>query len=205
MALGLRCTTFVPVSAKAATVERIRGYGATVIQGGAHWFEADLAARAFIESQPDAVYCPPFDHEVIVEGHSTIVPEILEQLAEQNAPPLGCIIASVGGGGLLAGILLGQQTSGINVPVLACETVGAGSLRLAMRASFATSPPIAKVERLAGITTIASTLGATAVSQQVVDLLVANKQVKSVTMEDPRAVAAIRTFVGTHWAPLPLA
>lgn len=60
----------------------------------------------------DRVYCPPFDHSKVVEGNSTIVKEILEQLAEQGASPLASIVASVGGGGLLAGILQGLSASG---------------------------------------------------------------------------------------------
>lgn len=54
MALGLRATVFVPTSTKPATVRRLEGYGAKVVQGGAHWSEADLGARALVASQAEA-------------------------------------------------------------------------------------------------------------------------------------------------------
>ncbi|KAK4703954.1 mRNA m6A methyltransferase catalytic subunit, partial [Phenoliferia sp. Uapishka_3] len=199
MALGLRCTIFVPLATKPWIVSRIEGYGAEVVKGGAHWFEADQGARKMVDEQKEAAYVPPFDHELVVEGNATIMPEIMDQLREQKAAPLAAVIASVGGGGLLAGILSGMQESDINVPVLACETSGAASFLLSHRASFATSLPRSKVERLPGITSIATTLGATAVSESVIDLLVAHPAgVVSVVMEDERTLPAIRQFTDDH-------
>ena len=60
------------------------------------------------------------------EGHSTIVDEVSAQL-HGLTPDL--VILSVGGGGLLNGVLTGMQRAGWGeVPVLAVETEGAHSL-----------------------------------------------------------------------------
>ena len=50
------------------------------------------------------VHIPPFDHPLIVDGHSSLVFEVEEQLIEHNASPLAAVICSAGGGGLLGGV-----------------------------------------------------------------------------------------------------
>lgn len=57
------------------------------------------------------VYVPPFDHPKVVEGHATMVVEVEEQLRKQGRKA-DAVICSVGGGGLLAGILTGLASSG---------------------------------------------------------------------------------------------
>jgi len=49
------------------------------------------------------VYCPPFDHQDVIEGNATLVYELREQM---DRPP-DAIISCVGGGGLIGGIFEG--------------------------------------------------------------------------------------------------
>jgi len=66
-------------------------------------------------------------------GNSTMVDEIKEQLGENVTP--GCFIVSVGGGGLLKGLLLGMERHGwAQVPVIAVETEGANCMQKALEA-----------------------------------------------------------------------
>ncbi|KAM0753706.1 tryptophan synthase beta subunit-like PLP-dependent enzyme [Meredithblackwellia eburnea MCA 4105] len=199
--LGVECTIFVPTSTKPEVIKRIEGYGAKVIQGGQHWFEADLQARKLVEKEKEAVYVPPFEHPLVVKGHATIIKEIADQLKEQGSTEAAGLICSVGGGGLLAGLLEGMQNSGgiLDVPVIACETAGAASLRASAQASFEAKPPAVKQIPLPAITTIASTLGATMVSRQAVESVLAHKPgVPSVVFEDERAVSCMRSFIDDH-------
>lgn len=67
------------------------------------------------------------------EGHSSIVDEVSAQLRGLT-PDL--VILSVGGGGLMNGVLTGMQRAGWTaVPVLAVETEGAHSLNACARAN----------------------------------------------------------------------
>ena len=50
----------------------------------------------------------PYEYRVLWDGVSTIVDEIAEQLPPDASPP-SAIVCSVGGGSLLAGILLGCE------------------------------------------------------------------------------------------------
>lgn len=54
-------------------------------------------------------YLPPFDHEMIMKGHSTMIGEMYKQWIEMGNSDIkpDAIICSVGGGGLLGGILEG--------------------------------------------------------------------------------------------------
>ena len=45
LALGTKCTIFVPTTAPDRVIAKLRVMGAEVVQGGAHWAEADKAAR----------------------------------------------------------------------------------------------------------------------------------------------------------------
>lgn len=71
--------------------------------------------------------CPPPSRE----GHTSIVKELKETLGEKP----GAIALSVGGGGLLCGVVQGLQEVGWgDVPVIAMETIGAHSFNAAITA-----------------------------------------------------------------------
>ncbi|KAK4862240.1 hypothetical protein LT330_003378 [Penicillium expansum] len=184
--LGCSCTVVVPLSAKPAMIEKIRAAGASdVIRHGASWFECDAYLRAnFIEnednkSDPSArnIYVPPFDHHEIWRGAGTLVDEMIEQLPPRhNMPgrtdtsssfPADAIVCSVGGGGLLNGIIEGLErhlpayqptTLSQKVRILAVETAGADSLAHSLRKGY--------LDPLPAITSQAITLGALSVAQQ---------------------------------------
>lgn len=108
-----------------------------------------------IASQPGASLIHPFDHPDIWlvhiynlhthklmncnlvrmnarYGHASIVEEVKDQL-HGLTPDL--IVVSVGGGGLMNGVLEGLHRVGwVSVPVLAMETQGADSLNACVKA-----------------------------------------------------------------------
>ena len=67
---------------------------------GDNWNAADALARQLVAEDSSAAYIPPYDHPLLWEGHSTLVDELVEEMAERPA----AIVASVGGGGLVCGI-----------------------------------------------------------------------------------------------------
>jgi L-serine/L-threonine ammonia-lyase len=69
-----------------------------------NWNEADTEARRHLSE--DAIYIHPFDGQDIWNGHATIIDELKEQM--KGVKP-GLVVCSVGGGGLLAGLILGLQ------------------------------------------------------------------------------------------------
>jgi L-serine/L-threonine ammonia-lyase len=83
----------------------------------------------FARSQ-QAVYIHPFDDPIVWSGHASMIREI----AEEGIRP-GAIVASVGGGGLLCGLVEGMHAMGwTDIPVVAVETEGAASFAASVQA-----------------------------------------------------------------------
>ncbi|TPG74141.1 pyridoxal-phosphate dependent enzyme [Pseudomonas arsenicoxydans] len=149
--LGLSACIVVPHTTPESTRARIRKTGAEVIVHGKVWDEANQRAIE-LSRGADTEYVPAFDHPVLWEGHSTLVDEVLEV-----CPQVDVIVTSVGGGGLLAGILTGLMRHGrTDCRIIACETEGAASFAAAMTAGH----PV----RLPRIDTVATSLGAAKVA-----------------------------------------
>lgn len=150
--LGLACSVVVPQSTKPVVITKLQTLGANVIVHGSIWNEADAYARAMIQRDPNVGYVPPYEHELLWTGHSTLVDEIYDAMSP------AAIIVSVGGGGLLCGVLEGlQRYDDTDCHVVAAETRGASS--------FAQSYEFGTLVRLETIDSIATSLGAVQVSE----------------------------------------
>ena len=193
VALGVRTMVVVPTTTAAAVVEAITAIGATVVVHGVVWDEANLEALRLC-AQPGAVYIPPFDHPAIWEGNATVIDEAVRQLAllrdavDSASESFDAIVCSVGGGGLLCGVLEGLHRNGLaQVPVLAVETAGAASYA----AALAAGTPV----RLDVISSVATSLGARQVAQAAVDWRLRH-HIISVVVSDADAVGACLRFAG---------
>ena len=45
---------------------------------GANWNEADELARSLVDADASAEYIPPYEHELLWQGHSSIIDEIAQ-------------------------------------------------------------------------------------------------------------------------------
>ncbi|CEP63338.1 uncharacterized protein LALA0_S08e00144g [Lachancea lanzarotensis] len=158
--MKLDCTVVVPKTAKPRMVEKIKSAGAVAIVYGEHWGLADQYLRDEVmakarESGLETLYVHPFDDEMIWEGHSTILEEILQQLEQQHIflSQIKGIVCSVGGGGLYSGVIKGLEKYNLAeaIPIVAVETEGSDVLSK----SLANGSPIVLEE----ISSIASSLG----------------------------------------------
>ena len=184
--LGRPSTVVVPLSTKPMMIAKIRAAGASeVVQEGKSWKEADAFLRETVmvkarERGEEAVYVPPFDHEDVWAGNQTVVREIREQMDGEEPAVLAC---SVGGGGLLCGVLQGVEEVGWqDTTVLALETLGADSLDQSLKAG--------EMVTLPAITTQATSLGAVRVAEGAFQLArkhEATGQLKSAVLTDGEA------------------
>jgi len=179
---GLPVDVFVPTTTMPMMAEKIRKQGAKVIVAGSNWNEADAHCKEALAKDIYARYIPPFDDPRIWEGHSTMVDEIKDQL-EGVVPDL--VVVSVGGGGLLCGVQIGlNRVRWSNVKVLGVETEGA--------ASFAAAKAAGKVVSLSSINTIASTLGALAVTPATLTLNPHIETLSAVVSDRQAVLGAVR-------------
>jgi threonine dehydratase len=96
-AAGVPCTVVVVETAPKSKLERMKALGATLIP-----VPYEIAWRALDERSFPGVggtFIHPFDDDDFIAGHGTMALEILE-----DAPDVAAVIASIGGGGLIAGV-----------------------------------------------------------------------------------------------------
>ena len=183
-ALDVPVTVVVPTTTGNRMRKMIAEAGATVHVAGDAWDEAHAAAITLAADTGGALL-HPFDPPDIWEGHSTMMTEVA---AEGLVP--SAVVVAVGGGGLLCGVLQGMRREGwTDVPVLAVETEGAASFSAAKQAGQSVTLP--------AITSLAVTLGAKRVCDEVLTLS-AHHPVHNVVVSDAAAVAACSAFLDDH-------
>ncbi|KAJ5170481.1 Tryptophan synthase beta subunit-like PLP-dependent enzymes superfamily [Penicillium coprophilum] len=186
--LGYPCTVVVPMGTKPLMLDKIRAAGAadvirhgeTFSEAGEYMREAIMKTSSGDDQDVIKIALHPFDNQPIWEGNSTIIDELETQLPPVTNPedkkayndralPLDAILCSVGGGGLLNGLVMGiekrrqkkQITSSSSKPspihLLAIETAGTDSLAAAIANKSLVSLP--------KITSQATSLGAVRVSE----------------------------------------
>ncbi|XP_051828810.1 L-serine dehydratase/L-threonine deaminase isoform X3 [Antechinus flavipes] len=181
--LGIPATIVVPNTTPPLTIQKLKGEGAMVKVVGETLAEAFELAKALAKNNPGWIYVPPFDDPLIWDGHTSIVKELKENLPGKP----GAIILSVGGGGLLCGVVQGLAEVGWkDVPIVAMETQGAHSFNAAIKAG--------KLVTLPKITSVAKALGVNTVAAQALKLA-QEYPIFSEVIADQDAVKAIEKFV----------
>jgi L-serine/L-threonine ammonia-lyase len=181
--LGLPVLVVVPESASEAAKAALAREEAQVIVHGASWSEANALALSHVT--PDDAFVHPFDDPGLWEGHATLVDEVVAAGLRPDA-----VVLSVGGGGLMCGVLEGLHRHGLNdVPVLACETRGADS--------FSQSVAQGRRVELAAITSIAATLGARQVAAKAFEWS-RSHPIQAHVVTDGEAARACLAFLDDH-------
>ena len=127
-ALGLPARIFVPDVSSPAKISRIRGYGADLVVGGASYADALAACDAWVAAS-GALPVPAFDQPETVLGAGSLGAEL-----QRQAPSAPAVLASVGGGGLLAGICAAYQHCRDRPAIVGVEPRGAPTLTRALAA-----------------------------------------------------------------------
>ena len=134
---GKKCTVVMPDRSAKVKIEAVRNYGATVdlidtTQVGRGERIAQLASE-----MPDAYFASPYDDEFVIAGNSSLA----DELAVED---LDVIVAPVGGGGLISGIVTGIKRNNNQFEVVGAEPLlgndGARSLREGKLLSNETEP-----------------------------------------------------------------
>lgn len=181
--LGLPVVVVVPETTKEWPKTLIRRQGAEVVVHGTSWMEANDYLMSL--RQPTDAFIHPFDDQLLWDGHASMIVEAAEQ-----APKPDAVVLSVGGGGLMSGVLQGMHAVGWQeVPLVAVETRGADSLNAAIAAGGLVT--------LDAITSLATSLGARRVSERAFEW---TKQhpVVAATVSDAEAVRACLDVAKEH-------
>jgi threonine dehydratase len=123
---GIPCTVVVLETAPTAKLERMRALGAKLIPVSHDVAWQAMERRSF--PGVEGVLVHPFDDHNFIVGHATMALEIME-----DAPDATALVASIGGGGLIAGVgsLLKTLNPGIRVFGAEPETAAPAALSFA--------------------------------------------------------------------------
>ena len=182
--LGVPVEVFVPETTPVWMRDVIRAEGAIVTEHGESWDDAHERASESADD-PGTAYIHPFDDPRIWRGHASLIREVASILEEPDA-----LVVSVGGGGLMIGVLEGMHEVGWrSTPVIAVETEGASS--------FAQSVTAGELVTLASIDSIATTLGARTVAAEAL-AWTHRHEVRNCVVTDKAAVDACTRFADDH-------
>jgi L-serine/L-threonine ammonia-lyase len=181
--LNIPVTVVVPVTTTDRAKELLRLENADVIVYGASWQEANDHAQSLLSST-DA-FLHPFDDPLLWQGHASMIDEVAKTTFRPDA-----VLLSVGGGGLLCGVVEGLHRNGWHdVPVLAVETEGTASFNAAVKAGH-----LFELEYISGV---ATSLGAKRVCEQALQWS-KEHPIQSIVVSDSSALAACERFLADH-------
>lgn len=126
--LGVESTIFMPETAPLPKIEATKGYGASVVLGGAVFDDALAAARRHAV-ETGAIFISPFDDPVLIAGQGTVGLELAEQ-----APAATTFAVAVGGGGLISGMAVALRALRPGCRIVGVEAEGAASMTAALEA-----------------------------------------------------------------------
>lgn len=173
--LGIPASIFLPKSATDAKIGAIRRLGPELVIHGDAWDDANILAKQRA-AESGRSYVHPFDNPDVMAGQATVMTEILESML----PDL--VVASIGGGGLITGLLSAAVHFAPGVRVVGVETVGADSMYQSRRAG--------RIVELPAITSVAETLGARKTEQFQFDTVMRHV-CDLVTVSDDAAIRAL--------------
>jgi threonine dehydratase len=172
--LRVPAEVYVPTTAPAVKIAKLRQLGAAVLQHGSEYAEAYEAATKRA-AETGALFCHAYDQPEICAGQGTLALELLDQIGE-----LDSVLVAVGGGGLMAGVA--TALDGV-AQVVAVEPETAPALHAALAAG---RPVDVEVSGVA-----ADSLGARRVGTIAYDVAV-RAGVRSLLVTDEQIVEARR-------------
>jgi threonine dehydratase len=179
---GTTAHVFLPETAPAVKVERLRHYGADVRLVGRTYAQALEAAERYA-AQSGALRSHAYDNPLISAGAGTLLPEI----AAAAPDGIDTLVVSVGGGGLYAGVAAAADQLGIHV--VAVEPRRCRALNAALEAGRVVDVEVDSVA--------ADSLGAARVSRDAL-AWATEPGTTSVLVEDEAIIAARRAVWEEH-------
>ncbi|UCD57312.1 MAG: pyridoxal-phosphate dependent enzyme, partial [Candidatus Hydrogenedentota bacterium] len=123
---GIEATIVMPRTASLSKVQALRRYRTNLVLEGQTFDEAADHART-LQRQTGATLIHAFDDPEIIAGQGTIGLDIVEEW-----PEVDTVIASVGGGGLIAGIATAIKETKPDARIVGVQASGAPSAKLAL-------------------------------------------------------------------------
>lgn len=173
---GIPAWIVMPETAVATKQAAVAGYGAKIVHCGPTLADRENTLNDVLE-QTGAVYIPPYNHVDVMAGQGTAALELCDDMAD-----LDCVVAPVGGGGLLSGTALAVAGAQPRAAVYGAEPVGADDAWRSFRAGSIV--PVASPDTIAdGLRATLGPLPFAVIEKHVADIF---------TVSDAAIIAAMR-------------
>jgi threo-3-hydroxy-L-aspartate ammonia-lyase len=113
---GRQCTIVMPDDSAMVKIEGVEHYGAKTILIDTKVESRAERLKTLAQEFPNACITNAYDHELIIEGNASLGKELAKL-----SPRPDLIIAPVGGGGLVSGIITGLQSENAKISVWGAE------------------------------------------------------------------------------------
>lgn len=112
--LGKKCTVVMPEISAKVKIDAVRGYGAAVDLIDTRVTGRSERVAQLMAELPDAYFASPYDDRFVIEGNASLGDELL-------AEEFDTVIAPVGGGGLLSGLVTAFCRGGARTQIYGAE------------------------------------------------------------------------------------
>jgi threonine dehydratase len=127
---GIPCTVVMPRTAPQAKKDAVRGYGGRVVECEPSTTSRE-AVFAEVVAQSGAEFVHPYNDPRVIAGQATCSRELLEQVSS-----LDCVIAPIGGGGMISGTCLTLSSIAPGVKIYAAEPKQADDAARSFKAGY---------------------------------------------------------------------
>jgi len=190
-AIDVPCTVYLPAGLDSRFLDSLRRERAHLVTGGKDYSEVLAKAKAAVANNKNCLELSAYDDPNLWRGHASMIEEISKDLKVKP----DAIFCSVGGAGLLAGVMVGCETVGWDdVPIVALETIGSDCFYHSMQTNrrpklsseraaplvegvmtFYNEKHSVELVSLPAITSVASSLGASSPSAGAVKMALQRK------------------------------
>ncbi|WP_318614430.1 threonine ammonia-lyase IlvA [Sporosarcina sp. YIM B06819] len=127
--LGIEAKIFMPQTTPKQKINQVKMFGKNVVEiilvGDT--FDDTSAHATKYASENDRIFIHPFDDYDVIAGQGTVAVEMMNDIEE----PLDFVFASIGGGGLMAGLSTYIKNVSPHTRMIGVEPEGAGSMKAA--------------------------------------------------------------------------
>ena len=166
---GLKATIVMPENSAQIKIDGVKRMGGQII-----WCEASPQDReAKLQKVLDdtgSVFIPPFNHEWVIGGQSTVAAEFLEEISNLDA-----LVAPTGGGGLLSGTSLAASIIRPSVQVYGAEPENVNDAFRSMKSGKIEENPPGSFTIADGLRTNLGTITFSCIKKHVQDIFIVSE------------------------------
>ncbi|MEO6334509.1 MAG: threonine/serine dehydratase [Pyrinomonadaceae bacterium] len=125
--LGKKCTVIMPETSAQVKIDAVRSYGAVVDLVDVRKTGRTERVAQLSAEMPEAYYASPYDDAFVIEGNATLGDEICKE-------DFDVVIAPIGGGGLISGMVTASRRSNSRAEIVGAEPLVANDAARSLKA-----------------------------------------------------------------------